>query len=459
MREANIWVQTTASATVHAAYHDVKTPTTSYTTASVLTTSSSAHTATLVADSVEPGRTYAYTIFINDQAVDIDRQLTFTTQPIWKWRGDDLPTASLMIGSCFYVNEPGYERQRNGVESGYGSEFEILESMNDTPTDVMVWLGDNVYLREPDWNSRSGIMKRYSHTRAYPGLQPFLASRAHYAIWDDHDYGPNNSDETYWGKQHALDAHRAFWPAPSYGLPGMPGITSTFELLDVQVFLLDDRWYRSAERRRDAKQTILGDAQIEWLIGALTSSTATFKIIAVGSQFLTTDLRKESFAHVPDERQRIIDAITTNKVRGVLFVTGDVHGAELSMLEREGTYPIYEFTSSAITAGSNKGIADQPNDHRVEGTAFGGHNYGTIAVSGKRKERVLTLRLYDKDGGSGVGACSLRDKTLNRNRERDLVLRLPGHTAHVLAHILRFRHRCQTILVEVFDDGLCHKEG
>lgn len=398
MREATIWVQTTQGAEVYATYQDTEAPSRQYRTATVTTSTEHAFTAHLLADSAEPGRTYTYTIYVNDEACSFPYPTRFTTQPIWKWRGDDLPTASLMIGSCFYVNEPGYERERNGVESGYGSEFEILKSMTNTSTDVMVWLGDNVYLREPDWNSRSGMFKRYSHTRAYPGLQPFLASRAHYAIWDDHDYGPNNSDETYWGKQHALDAHAAFWPNPSYGLPGMPGITTTFELIDVQVFLLDDRWYRSAERRVDGKKTILGDAQIEWLIGALASSTATFKIIAVGSQFLTTDLRKECFMHVPEERRRLIEAITANKISGVMFITGDVHGAELSKLERYGSYPLYEFTSSAITAGSNKGIADQPNDFRVEGTAFGGHNYGTITVSGKRKERVLTLRLFDKDG-------------------------------------------------------------
>jgi len=399
MREATIWIQTTAPAEVAMEYRDQQQPSVVYTTPAVRTSAEHALTATLVADQAEPGRTYEYAILINGQRCSLPYPTVFRTQPVWKWRGDDLPTASLMIGSCFYVNESGYERERDGKEAGYGSEFEILDAMTNAKTDAMVWLGDNVYLREPDWNSRSGILKRYGHTRAYPGLQPFLASRAHYAIWDDHDYGPNNSNETFWAKEHALEAHRLFWPNPSYGLPGMPGITSTFELIDVQVFLLDDRWYRSVEERVDGKKSILGDTQIEWLIGALASSTATFKIVAVGSQFLTTDLKKECFMHVPEERQRIVDAITANKISGVMFITGDVHGAELSKLERAGTYPIYDFTSSSITAGSNKGIADQPNDHRVPGTAFGGHNYGTITVSGMRKERVLTLRLYNKDGG------------------------------------------------------------
>lgn len=410
MQEARIWLQTTEPATVTMTYRRQDGSGTLYQSAPVRTTWENACTATLIADSVRPGISYAYTIKINGQECRLPYSTTFTTQPIWKWRSDNYPSATLMIGSCFYVNEPGYERYRDGVESGYGSEFEILDAMTRTPSDAMLWLGDNVYLREPDWNSRSGILRRYAHTRAYPGLQPFLASRAHYAIWDDHDFGPNNSNTTFWGKQHALEAHRLFWPNPSVGMPEFPGITSTFELLDVQVFLLDDRWYRTPENLTGQKQ-ILGKQQLDWLIGALASSTATFKIIAVGSQVLSTDTRKEGFVHAAEERDRLMTAITENKISGVVFVSGDIHAAELSKLERSGTYPIYEFTSSSLTAGSNTGIATQPNDRRVEGTAFGQHNFGTLSVSGQRKQRVLTLTLYNASG-SVVWTRDLREQDL-----------------------------------------------
>jgi alkaline phosphatase D len=397
LQEARIWLQTTEPATVQMTYRRQDGSGATYSTAPMQTTWETACTATLVADSVRPGTTYTYTVAVNGAPCPLPHATTFRTQPIWKWRSDDYPTASLMIGSCFYVNEDGYERHRNGVESGYGSEFEILDAMTRTPTDAMLWLGDNVYLREPDWNSRSGILRRYAHTRAYAGLQPFLASRAHYAIWDDHDYGPNNSNTTFWGKHHALEAHRLFWPNPSVGMPEFAGITTTFELLDMQVFLLDDRWYRTPENV-SGEQRILGQDQVNWLIGALASSTATFKIVAVGSQVLSTDTRKEGFVHAAQERDRLIAAITENKISGVIFVSGDIHAAELSRLDRPGTYPLYEFTSSALTAGSNTGIANQPNDRRVEGTAYGEHNYGTLSVSGKRKQRVLTLTLHDRRG-------------------------------------------------------------
>lgn len=39
-----------------------------------------------------------------------------------------------------------------------------------------------------------------THSRSVAELQPFLASTHHYAIWDDHDYGPNDSDRGFYNK-------------------------------------------------------------------------------------------------------------------------------------------------------------------------------------------------------------------------------------------------------------------
>ena len=59
--------------------------------------------------------------------------------------------------------------------------------------DLMLWMGDNTYMREPDWYTRTGVFHRYSHTRELPELQPLLAAASHYATWDDHDYGADNA--------------------------------------------------------------------------------------------------------------------------------------------------------------------------------------------------------------------------------------------------------------------------
>jgi len=87
--------------------------------------------------------------------------------------------------------------------------------------------------------------------RALPALQRLLVTAPQLAIWDDHDYGPNDSDMSYVLKGRSLELFRRYWANPSYGLPDVPGIFGLARFGDVDVFLLDDRWYRSANRMND----------------------------------------------------------------------------------------------------------------------------------------------------------------------------------------------------------------
>ncbi len=393
-REANIWLQTTQPANVRIVYRDSAAPTRSYTSASARTNDAIANTVTIKLDSVEPATTYLYDVYVNDVKHALPYPTQFRTQAVWRWRPAGPPTVRIAMGSCTYVNEERFDRPG----TPYGSDYGIFTSIAAAKPDVMVWLGDNTYTREADWNSRTGFLHRYTHTRSLPELQPLLARTANYAIWDDHDYGPNDSDRGFWGKSMSLEIFKAFWANPSAGVMDKPGITTSFEIADAQFFLLDDRYYRAPNDRTDGERTILGEHQIQWLIDALSTSTATFKFVCVGSQFLTDNLRKECFSRMPEERQRIINEITTNRISGVIFLTGDIHATELSKLDRPGTYPLYEFTCSSLTAGSNKGIKDQSNAYRVAGTEYGLHNFGIATLSGPEKDRTLTITVHDANG-------------------------------------------------------------
>jgi alkaline phosphatase D len=210
MRESMIWVQTTSETEVFALYTDLEKPGLSRYTQKVKTNRKEAFTARLIADSVEPGRRYSYTLYFNNKPVKLQYATEFNTPPIWKWRSDP-PEFTLITGSCAYINQQEYDRPGKP----YGSDYRVFTQMANQKADIMLWLGDNLYLREPDWNSWSGIIKRYTHTRSLPVLQPFLASTHHYAIWDDHDYGPDNSNKSFVNKNQTLDAFRLFWGNPT----------------------------------------------------------------------------------------------------------------------------------------------------------------------------------------------------------------------------------------------------
>ena len=188
MQEVLLWVQTDEKAKVHFEYYEIDNPKIRFKTEEIETIKKNGYVAKLIADQVAPGKKYKYEIFINDLKVERDYVMQFQSQKLWKWRTDP-PDVSFVIGSCSYVNEPQFDRPGKP----YGNNFEIFNSIHNKNPDFMLWLGDNTYLREPDWNSRTGFINRYSHTRALAELQPLLASTHHYATWDDHDFGPNNS--------------------------------------------------------------------------------------------------------------------------------------------------------------------------------------------------------------------------------------------------------------------------
>jgi alkaline phosphatase D len=69
-------------------------------------------------------------------------------------------------------------------------------------------------------------------------------------------------------------------------------------------------------------------------------------------------------------------------------------------IERPGAYPLYEFTSSPLTAGP---FASPPADERdnpdlVPGTLVTQRHFGMLRVDGPRERRVLTLEAYASDG-------------------------------------------------------------
>jgi len=392
MREVMLWAQTRGEAEVFFRFWDLQSPDTVYQTETVRTTDDNYFIAKIKAAPLEPGRHYGYALYINGQPVERPYKLEFQSQPLWQWRTDP-PAFSFAFGSCFYVNEKKYDRPNNT----YGGQFEIMQSILDKDPDFMVWGGDNVYLREADWNSETGIRHRYTHDRSLPVLQPLLGSVHHYAIWDDHDYGPNDSDAGFWNKNLTEKAFNLFWANPNTNLTGEGGITGTFQWADCQFFLLDDRWFRSPDRYEGPDKTMFGEAQINWLLDALTTSNAPFKFVVTGGQILNSAAVYETYATFPEARQKLLERIRERDIPGVIFLTGDRHHTELSKMEREETYPLYDLTISPFTSGTHT-LRDEGNLYQVPGTLVGERNFAILTVDGPRTARVLHIHVYGVNG-------------------------------------------------------------
>ncbi len=391
-REVALWIQTKAEATVQFRFWDLENPTAKRRTESVKTEKKNAFAVEIHADSLLPGKKYQYEVLINGKAQKFDYPLQFQTLALWQFRTDP-PAFTVAVGSCAYVNEPFWDRPGRG----YGDSMMVFKTLHEQKPDLMLWLGDNTYTREGDWNTKGGFQHRYTHTRSLPEMQPLLASTHHYATWDDHDYGPNDGDRSFWNKEMASETFDLFWANPNGKPLGKGSVVNTFGWGDCQVFMLDDRWFRAPNNSKDSTRAFFGEEQINWLIDALTYSKANFKIITCGGQVINDARMFENYAVYPVERRKLIDRITAAGISGVFFLSGDRHHAELSKLERLGTYPLYDLTTSPLTAGTHN-PGNEPNTLRVPGTLYNGRNFALLKLSGPAKDRVMKVQVMSNLG-------------------------------------------------------------
>jgi alkaline phosphatase D len=358
---------------------------------------------------LEFGVDYEFDVAVNlAQLIELKPRPRFRTRPHWNFRSEP-PDFSVAFGSCAYINDQRVDRP--GRE--YGGDPAIFSTIAASKPDLMLWLGDNVYFREPDWSARSAMVARYSYARRLPELQPLLRATSHLAIWDDHDYGSNDSDWTFPGRRDALDVFKTFWANPQYGLQDTPGVFGRYAWGDVEFFLLDGRYHRSPNRKpQGPDKTMHGAKQLNWLLDSLSSSTARFKIVCCGGQMLNPLCFYEGLGRYEHERRKLLAEIRRREIRGLVFLSGDRHHAELIRIDRPGTYPLHDFTSSPLTSGLHRVDRERENPARVPGTLLNDRrNFGLLHFSGKRRDRKLTLELRDAKGQS-AWTYRLRDRDL-----------------------------------------------
>jgi alkaline phosphatase D len=299
---------------------------------------------------------------------------------------------SFQVGSCaFYgVGATGLIKP--------GRHVQIFDAMLAQPSDMMVWLGDNVYLLNGEWNDDARMYEKYTKVRLEPHTNAFLRSRPQYAILDDHDYGPDNAEGDFDNKAATMACFKAFWPNPYFGEAGAGGTYYHFDYQDASFFMLDDRWFRITEGNKQ----ILGSTQLEWLKQGLKASRSTFKFIALGSQVISEANAHETWSRFA-ERQALFDFIQAERITGVIFLSGDRHFTELCRVQPAGMYPLYDFTSSPISSILRKQVG-RPKDveytHplRVEGTKVVAHNFGKVTIHGPQGARICRLETYDAYG-------------------------------------------------------------
>ena len=274
----------------------------------------------------------------------------------------------------------------------------IYEAIAFEQPSFMIFLGDNGYFFVSDddwatsgpigdWSSPEKMLRRHLELRDSPYGRRLYKSVPTYAIWDDHDYGTNNADSSFEGREFALQVFKQMWANPSYGTENTPGIFSSFRHGPAEFFLMDNRYYKYGhnEMHPDVpleEGIIWGDAQLQWLMNGLKKSTAPVKFIVNGTQILSKRRPHKDEGHLqeaPAERKRLFDYIKENEIGGVVILSGDTHYTESLQHKVEGSATIIEFTSSPLQ--DNKQVSLLNRDDVANVWAMRGNSYGLITLN------------------------------------------------------------------------------
>jgi alkaline phosphatase D len=393
-----LWLQSTADANAVVRYWPEGQGEERAATAKAALFKATQHSDILELKGLAAGTVYQYRVALDGGGTAAGR---FRTAPA---PGSDPGDFRVYIGSCAYTE--AYTRGGNP----YGASHHIFDTMaarmgGDALPHFMLWLGDNLYLRGPspqlgipsEYETPAHMEVRYRDVRSQLKLRRLFAATHHYAIWDDHDYGPNDSDKSFALKEDSLRLFQAYWPNPPRNAGDPPGTCCRFTHQDAEFFLLDSRFHRDPEKAPpDPAKAMFGPAQMAWLRKGLAESKATFKLVAGGSQFLSESKNGvhsgwHSFA---GERDAFLAWLKANPVSGLVLLSGDRHNTQVF---REGG--VYEYSSSPLTSRlSPLDKAEWANPRLEKDCVVEAHNFGTLEFSGRGASRQVTARAHDADG-------------------------------------------------------------
>ncbi len=256
-----------------------------------------------------------------------------------------------------------------------GSNGAVFDAMVTEEADFYVNLGDLHYsnIASADPGQFRAAYRRLLTTPAQAAL--YRVAPIEY-VWDDHDYGPNDSDATSPSRDAARSVFRQFVPSHQLESPDGP-IHRAFTAGRVRFVVTDAR-----SERTDS--TMLGTEQLVWLEAELVEASRTHALVVWlnPAPWVGTAAPGDGWAGFPEERRRIADVIAGAEIDNLLMISGDAHmlayddgtNTDYSSLGGgAGAFPLLH-TAALDRAGSVKG------GPYSGGTFPGGGHYGVIDI-------------------------------------------------------------------------------
>lgn len=330
---------------------------------------------------------------------------------------------SLAFGSCarnrYDVAQNAWTRIRN-----LAADAAVSTETLDPPRNVrfFVHLGDTFYFYDDVTSSEPRnlrtVLAAHLSQRRHPRFLDMARVLPSCAVWDDHDFGGNNSDGAGLdAREHALTGFLRYWGnaplGPSFGFP--ENLTTLITYGNVDLYLLDGRFHRD----KDAGICFGKKEQLDSVIGLIrarlkiTGIRRRLVILASGSTWnhTVTDGKKEAYGNsaFAEEREAFygeLNALIREEIiTGLVFLSGDVHINEIYEIRLESaTGPprvvAPEFVCSPLGRNSDlKGARSEVGERKKSHSSkTNGRGFATLEIDTRAEDPAawrISVRYYE----------------------------------------------------------------
>lgn len=276
-------------------------------------------------------------------------------------------------------------------------------------------LGDVHYYNpgDPNWSGSDleDYLRAWDDVLLQPNQHTLYRTRATQIMWDDHDYGRNDSDGTQDGKENAAAAYRARVPHHTLALPD-GSIYHAFEIGRVLYVSSDTRYNRTPNSAPDnAAKTYLGATQKLWLRNLLASTTAQAMVWLMPNPWLGT--LDDTWGGFTAERAELANMLTTMTVpasggtrswaASTVMVAADVHaiGHWSASANPWGRFPGMLCASiDATPSAAGGGQYDL-------GFRGGRDQYGTVGITDTGESITITMTAWTGNDAWGTQSVTI----------------------------------------------------
>lgn len=281
--------------------------------------------------------------------------------------------------------------------------FPVLQHAGSrTDLDFFIHCGDHTYTDfQADATSLTQYRAKYEQNWTSAGLKAVHRSAGMYLTWDDHEVLNNWNPETFSAARLAA-ARQAFFEhrATRRNTTDANRIWRSFRWgRTAELFILDCRSERRPSTRSGdpARNSVyISRAQMDWLKSGLRASPCVFKFIVNSVPIVDRGgAGTDNWNGYASQRREILNHIANNNLRGVVWLSGDVHFGGVCRVEASGAWSnIWEVVMGP--AGANRDSRPDVREAQWPVLVHDIHNYTVLRAD--PTDRSLTVEFINAAG-------------------------------------------------------------